>query len=1032
MKYSLRPLPLFLCSLCGITASALPTDTTYVYLTDGAMHAYPAEMVEEQLEVHDSLVFLLKGGLRTGYPLSRVEHLGAAPTGTIRFSSFKFNNKYNEQLPVDVQGAIDTDGNVTATVGAIGKRLTPSFSTLPAEAEVFVDTLRQFSKRSRLRFAAPVTYTLTRPGYRVMTYSKTKDEVWSLPVEEVTEAPIALTAGMLSTNAPSNYSQTEGLDKMIDGNPSTFFHSTWGTGSYDKLPLEQHPYIQIDLSDELSQFRFSYTTRPDNADRMPLALLVQTSTDGRTWSDLRTLTAEADGLPVSGLSATYTSPTMKAAAPFRHLRLTMTAANYKNYLCLAELSLARVTSVTVSDSVLISPAQYEYRLRPLGTTATVSVDWPTDAAANVPRIDINIDGGAEVIEKDTYLNASISIDGGGIFPDFSDRVTIKGRGNSTWNYPKKPYRLKFSSAKKPFGLTKGKSWVLLANYQRGSMLTNAIAMKVARMAGTPGANQIIPVELYINGKYRGSYNFTQHVGLSNNSIDEDEETAALFELDTYYDEAFKFRSQPYDLPVNIKDPDMADDPDSTRFNTIRDGFNEFAALVNGDTDAYTKVMDPDFFARYMLVNDVVLNTELKHPKSTFLYRPNIYDRSSRFVWGPVWDFDWGFGYELNTDYYTADPDVDLFSGIHRFFRDIYDHSEQVRRAYSKEWTDFMAQHRDELIEYIDDYYAYARPSLEHDATIWPSVATNYATSAANAKLWLTQRTDRVYARMEHYPVRQARAFVDGDANLDDRVSIGDVVAIYNNLAGRVNENFDFDRADVDVSNSITRADADMVDTIVLATPVAADYYESLPEAQAAFSMQDFTLTEQAQSRHSFQLTTNTAGLSALQFDIRLPRGLRLVNLIKPSGIGGFMMKRLPQADGLTTRVLIAPSTSQFLPKGKLSFIVLLTADGKVPEPDRKALISNAIAATANGTEYRIAGAEASFDLTSSGITQPTAASISVEGGDALTIRCGRAGTLPVYSADGRIVRTVRLAAGENRFIMAPGLYIVAGQKAVVK
>ena len=51
-------------------------------------------------------------------------------------------------------------------------------------------------------------------------------------------------------------------------------------------------------------------------------------------------------------------------------------------------------------------------------------------------------------------------------------------------------------------------------------------MKAACLVGTAGANHIVPVELYMNGEYRGSYNFTEKVGFSNNSIDLDDETGA--------------------------------------------------------------------------------------------------------------------------------------------------------------------------------------------------------------------------------------------------------------------------------------------------------------------------------------------------------------------------------------------------------------------------------------------------------------------------------------------------------------------------
>ena len=68
---------------------------------------------------------------------------------------------------------------------------------------------------------------------------------------------------------------------------------------------------------------------------------------------------------------------------------------------------------------------------------------------------------------------------------------------------KKPFRFKFDKKQSPFGLAKGKSWVLLANFLSDAQLNNAIAMRTAQLVGASYANHMIPVELYINGSYRG-------------------------------------------------------------------------------------------------------------------------------------------------------------------------------------------------------------------------------------------------------------------------------------------------------------------------------------------------------------------------------------------------------------------------------------------------------------------------------------------------------------------------------------------------
>ena len=129
-------------------------------------------------------------------------------------------------------------------------------------------------------------------------------------------------------------------------------------------------------------------------------------------------------------------------------------------------------------------------MRPYGRDVSVNVEWPTDTA-RVPAIYIYTENGEFPADKETYLKAAIRIDGAGVFPDFNDSVNIRGRGNSSWagQYGKSPYRLKFDDSKKPFGLTKGKSWVLLANKQTGSMLSNAVQF----------SNALFPIVVNVDG-----------------------------------------------------------------------------------------------------------------------------------------------------------------------------------------------------------------------------------------------------------------------------------------------------------------------------------------------------------------------------------------------------------------------------------------------------------------------------------------------------------------------------------------------------
>ena len=419
---------------------------------------------------------------------------------------------------------------------------------------------------------------------------------------------------------------------------------------------------------------------------------------------------------------------------------------------------------------------------------------PMAENGKVPRIDIDIENGHTVVSRNYYLDAKFRITGYGTFKDFGNLVQIKGRGNNSWNYEKKSYRLKFPKEVKPFGLTEGKNWVLQANPQHGSLMVNAIAMKIGQLANVPYCNHVIPVELYINGEYQGSYIFTEKVGLGNNSVNIDEELAYMLELDSYYDEIFKFRSASSDLPVNIKEPDLQEFetgtvsssvlqsflndnckntipaqnlPNSSLtatvianynarnaiFNVIKEQFNRLDSIVcnNGDIG---RVLDLDAAARYVLVNDLVFNREILHPKSVFLWKADITSPCSKFILGPIWDFDYAFGY-TGESYFTAVTEKNcIVDGVYpgcRFFTALINNRE-FQRHYYKVWCEFVEKDCiDEVMEYIGDYYSFIKESYGNNAQRWGD-NTDYAGLVPQMQQWIKKRHDHIFSNLTVYDI----------------------------------------------------------------------------------------------------------------------------------------------------------------------------------------------------------------------------------------------------------------------------------------
>ena len=142
--------------------------------------------------------------------------------------------------------------------------------------------------------------------------------------------------------------------------------------------------------------------------------------------------------------------------------------------------------------------------------------------------------------------------------------------------------------------------------------------------------------------------------------------------------------------------------------------------------------DIEYLARYLAVTDLICNCELVHPKSVFLYNEDI-KNGGKYVFGPVWDFDWAFGYEQSALYFQR--------------------SQQLDRAYYKVWTLLMRDGLEELLDFSQDYYDYARPSLEHNYQQWHD-GNNYATVANNARKWLSQRAEYIYSHLTPYDLTE--------------------------------------------------------------------------------------------------------------------------------------------------------------------------------------------------------------------------------------------------------------------------------------
>lgn len=379
---------------------------------------------------------------------------------------------------------------------------------------------------------------------------------------------------------------------------------------------------------------------------------------------------------------------------------------------------------------------------------------------NVPTIYIDIENGAEVVVKETYLNAKIRIEGYGAYPDFDEAdVTIKGRGNSTWNMSKKPYRLKFKKKQEMLGFRKAKSFALIANFIDCSLMRNPIALKLGQLLGLEFTNTFVPANLVINGKYRGSYMVTEKIGINGGSVDIDETTSVLFELDTNYDEPYKFYSPVFRLPVMVKDPDFSElalEPTATMtasqmFEKWKAEFTSFESTLSTygqPSSDFVNKMDIESLVDYLMVFSIAGNHEPHHPKSVYLYKTE----GGKFKMGPIWDFDWAYTFSLETegrgDY--TNPLLNGSSAGDNFFKAML-RSPEVMELYKKRWAEFKTDIYPRLVEFIDEYAKTIEVTAAQNGELWPAGrydgkytlggSENHRKNVEDLKKWIQNRID---------------------------------------------------------------------------------------------------------------------------------------------------------------------------------------------------------------------------------------------------------------------------------------------------
>ncbi|MBE6593521.1 MAG: hypothetical protein E7642_05955 [Ruminococcaceae bacterium] len=281
-------------------------------------------------------------------------------------------------------------------------------------------------------------------------------------------------------------------------------------------------------------------------------------------------------------------------------------------------------------------------------------------AAGVPTIEIKTKDGGGVTDRINYKECKVTLantEEEYCFDNVS--AQIRGRGNSSWGYPKKGFRLKFDEKIEILGAGhKAKSWNFISNYGDKSLIRNMIAYDMSSvLSGLDYTVMHEFIDVYIDGDYCGLYMVTDKIDVSKGRLDLDKNIYSdpskmtfVLEIGATNDDNKADMVKNVDCFSTSKDSNGSyyinypetDDPAyraSVHLTYIKDYVEQcLDALSNEDWDLICDLIDIDSFIDHYIIQELYANKD-GFWRSVYFYKaPN-----GKLYAGPVWDLDQGAG-----------------------------------------------------------------------------------------------------------------------------------------------------------------------------------------------------------------------------------------------------------------------------------------------------------------------------------------------------------------------------------------------------
>ena len=370
-------------------------------------------------------------------------------------------------------------------------------------------------------------------------------------------------------------------------------------------------------------------------------------------------------------------------------------------------------------------------------------------ADEIAVMHINTKNGVGITSKETYVDATINIEGTVNYNISDWNVQIRGRGNSTWgrgDFPKKPYRIKAVNKTSIFGRPAVKNWALIANYSDKSLMRNYMTFMLGRSLHTMGFTpNAIFVEVYLNGRYNGLYCLQDHMEAKPSRVNVEgyildgsgklTDVGFLVEFDWIKENrnpgAVEGRDY-FALPDKnflcfLRYPQYDDDGFENNpalyqqaFDYVKDYVTSVHnAIIDHNKTEFESLCERDSFIDYFIVQEMSRDIDGGYLSTFFNKKPG-----GKMQMGPLWDYDLAFG---NCNYIGHTTDYSSPEGWYivresRWFRNLL-RTEDFYEDFRTRFMELSATNIQYTIDCIDPTRELIREAALRNFNRWKILGT---------------------------------------------------------------------------------------------------------------------------------------------------------------------------------------------------------------------------------------------------------------------------------------------------------------------